>query len=136
MAFKKLSDKQRKAVEMEVKLMLHAHRDALRNRWRFDLSEIDPKQTCWDIQDGYYGEAFGIMRGLAALGYGHSDDLRAWFNMLLSEVAAEENFHGNHECDFCLNYYGKDDAGRILDFPATYEFRKKYSAEREKVGLK
>lgn len=133
--YKKLTDDQVAAIEAEVKSMLHCHRDMLRNRWRYaerrGMQDVasNPKTTTFDCREGYYGEAFGIMRGLVTLGYGYfgSDNLNAtqeyhldnprlnckwWFSSLCRQVLAEEHFHGNHECDWCLQKYGYDDAGR------------------------
>lgn len=52
-------------VEREVKMMLHAHRDCLRNKG------VDTTKVRFDCRDGYYGEAFGIMRGLNLMGFGY-----------------------------------------------------------------
>lgn len=137
-AFRVISPELAKRVEAEVRMLLHAARDAQRNR--------DPvEQTClqWiPAWDGYYGEAFGVMRGLEVAGYGYfgSDNLNAlhplelrrhgrrvvntlafaihnlkwWFSEIAGAVRQEENFRGSNECDYCLHHYGKDSAGRTL----------------------
>jgi hypothetical protein len=104
----------------EIKLMLHASRDCLRNQGR-DTSEMS-----YSVSDGYFGEAFGIVRGLVVLGYGYLGssnvpnkrkphwNLRWWFCELERKVLEEENFGGTNYCDHCLNRYGHD-WGRILD---------------------
>lgn len=115
---RKLTPQKRQAVVDEVKMMLHAHRDCLRNKG------VDTSKVQFDCRDGYYGEAFGVMRGLAVLGYGgfgpdniphdtHPEwNLKWWFSELCSEVLAEENYGGDNHCDFCITRYGKDGAGR------------------------
>jgi hypothetical protein len=112
--YKKLTEKQVREVESEVKMMLHASRDCLRNQG------VDTTSVPFDTNDGYYGEAFGILRGLMILGYGYfgSDtvqdkvdpyrNLKFWFSELVSQVLNEENFRSTHECDHCLEKYGKD----------------------------
>lgn len=115
--YKKLDQKQIEAIEAEVKLMLHASRDCLRNQ-KENTSKIK-----YLIYDAYYSEAFGVMRALVALGHGsmsgeskvndHYFNLNLWFQRLKEQVLEEESFHGNQECDFCVEHYGKDGAGRI-----------------------
>lgn len=109
---RKLSCKYVGRIESRVKLLLHAGRDRMRNQvkdWR--NSEFDLNQNT------YYFEAFGIMQGLQALGYGEFGavndapelpNLCAWFDKLKDDVLKEENFGGSNHCDFCLNKYGKD----------------------------
>jgi hypothetical protein len=109
-------------IEGEVKALLHAHRDTLRNR-------RDTRETRFDCSDGYYGEAFGIMRGLAIMGYGFfgsvnldgvadsydglasqkEHNLRWWFSQLEEEVLEEEGFYTDGRCEYCLENYKKDD---------------------------
>lgn len=105
----------RTAVGEKIKRLLHAHRDCLRNRGQ-DTSKIS-----FNMNDGWYGEAFGMIRCLDTLGFGvlvanihtpKEDDLEAWFRDLEEEVLKEENFGGSNECDFCLATWGKDGAGR------------------------
>jgi hypothetical protein len=84
---KVLTPTQKKDIEAEVKMMLHAHRDTLRNLYRpknFDgtVNEkcgYNPKKVSFSCNEGYYGEAFGIMRGLQVMGYGYfgPDNLHA-----------------------------------------------------------
>ena len=62
---KKLPDDLIEKVEGEVKAILHAHRDALRNRG------MDSIRIPWDVTCGYFGEAFGIFRALHIMGYGY-----------------------------------------------------------------
>jgi hypothetical protein len=144
--YKTLNEKQYKAVECEVKLMLHASRDCMRTQWRARPGETgvyDPKHTSWVASDGYYGEAFGIMRGLVALGYGffgadngvEAHNVKAWFSDICRRVLVEENFHGDNCCDFCLNYYGRDGAGRRFTSEAQASFRTDYTKLRKSLGL-
>jgi hypothetical protein len=106
--FKKLNEKQRQKIEVEVKLMLHAGRDCQRNLG------VDTTFFRHDCNNPYYAEAFGIMRGLAVMGYGDLEvgdspfRLKSWFDNLADEVLKEENFGDNNHCDFCLRHYGKD----------------------------
>ena len=116
--YKKLSTKQEEDIAEEIKSILHAGRDCLRNRDR------DTTKISFDVMDVYYGEAFGLFRGLVVLGYGefgsdniphstyHRWNLKWWFAELRSEVLKEENFSGSNECDYCLKKFGKDGAGR------------------------
>jgi hypothetical protein len=110
-----LSNDQITKTESAIKLLLHASRDCLRNR-----KEMTPKIR-FRVQCGYYGEAFGIMRGLALLDYGWIDgavnrvNLRHWFDQLCDEVLTEENYgdgygDGSGRCLRCLDRYGKDDS--------------------------
>lgn len=113
--FKILSSDMRSKVAAEVKMMLHASRDCMRNQGK------DTLNVSYNINDGYYGEAFGVMRGLSVLEYGDirgplnkndPHNLRFWFAELEREVLEEENFQGNHECDYCLERFCKDDVRR------------------------
>ena len=109
-----LTKQQIQTVEAEVKMLLHAARDAMRNRG------IDTTQTAFVANEGFYGEAFGIMRGLQAIGFGDLDgsintpqkreNLRWWFADLESQVLEEEHFGGSGKCQYCFHRYGKDDA--------------------------
>lgn len=110
-SFKKLSEKHEQAIKNEIKLMLHAHRDCLRNRC------VDTSKETFDCRDGYYGEAFGVIRALQVLGYGNfgavntpqvKTNLLWWFEEICQEVLREENFGGNNNCVHCLERYGKD----------------------------
>lgn len=101
-------------IEREVLLMLHASRDCLRNQGQ------DTTKIRFDARDGYYGEAYGIMRGLQVLGYGvfgshnipnsiHSVwNLNWWFRQLEDLCLDAEGYKGNNQCDHCLEHYGKD----------------------------
>lgn len=123
--YKKIDKRLKKKVEAEVKMLLHASRDCLRNQGN-NTAKISFKVT-----DGYYGEAFGVLRGLMVLGYGYfgpdnldgvehtrgggkqpEHNLKWWFSQLTDAVLEEENFGGSNECDFCVEKYGKDGAGR------------------------
>lgn len=115
-----LTPELRAAVGERVKRLLHAHRDCLRNQ------KQDTNKITFNCQDGWYGEAFGMIRCLDTLGFGvlvtnihtpKEDDLKEWFRELEQEVLKEENFEGSNECDFCLQTWGKDGAGR-KKFPA------------------
>lgn len=135
---KKIPDLLRDAVSREVKALLHAGRDCLRNQGR------DTSKIAFDATDGYYGEAFGIMRALQIQGYGYfgSDNLDAhresmngygpknedgkyltnitqphqnlkwWFSVLTREVLNEEGYRlegdGHGRCEYCLDKYNKD----------------------------
>lgn len=125
MKTKKLTDQERGAIAMEVKMMLHAHRDFLRNVYKpGEKGSYNPSEVRFSISDGYYGEAFGVLRALHVLGfgfYGASNDkvdherglnLKAWMSQLENEVLEEENFNGSNACDHCLARYGRDGAGR------------------------
>lgn len=120
---KKITEDMKAKIEKEVKMMLHAHRDCLRNR------KVDTLRRSYDIRDGYYGEAFGIMRALQVLGYGkfgsinlngiregfeqEEQNLIWWFEGLKREVLEEEGFHTDHRCEHCLKKYKKDDKSLI-----------------------
>lgn len=105
-------------IEEMVKSLLHASRDCMRNQ------EKDTHTTRFCVNNRYFGEAFGVMRGLSLLGYGYLGDvcregikdkkhnLRWWFEQLCGQVLVEENFGGSNECDHCLDMWGKDGAGR------------------------
>lgn len=118
---KTLKPDEREAVVNEVKLLLHAARDCART-----ICSIDTTQTRFDVTDGYYGEAFGILRGLSLLGYGsfgpvntpeEESNFSWWMARLEDEVLAEENFGGSNECNHCLEKYRKDGAGRERPYP-------------------
>lgn len=106
---KMLSDWEKEAVVLEVKLMLFASRDAMWTRFKVGLSDVNPVEYRFDSRDGYHGEAFGVMRGLALLGYGYFGsntlpgdstyergrvawhNLSYWFSELEREVMGEED---------------------------------------------
>ncbi len=108
-----LTETQRWALEDEIKLMLHASRDCLRNQGQ------DTTKITFDASDAYYGEAFGVVRGLVAMNYGvfdadnipghHGDrNLKHWFSTLCEEVLHEEGYYnGSNHCDFCMEKYGR-----------------------------
>jgi hypothetical protein len=115
--FKPIPDKAKFAIINEVKLMLASHRDCLWTRWETCSHSrvVDPRECSIVANEGYYGEAFGIMRGLAALGYGffgpdtlnavelsRSDvpehNLKWWFRRLQDEYLDEEGFYDKTCC--------------------------------------
>lgn len=117
-----LTDEQHDKIVTEVAMMLHASRDCLRN-----LGD-DTSKITFDARDVYYSEAFGVMRGVVALGYGYfgpdcdgNDEImnplrginvKKWFSQIRDKVLREENYGGTNECDLCVSKYGKDGAGR------------------------
>ena len=116
---KTLTEKQQKAIEAEICMMLHASRDCLRNQGQ-NTSAIR-----FDVRDAYYGEAFGIMRALHVLGYGYYTgpsnipdrdlairNLKWWFSQLEQRVLDEEHYGGDNECAHCFERYGQDAARR------------------------
>lgn len=113
---KTLKPDERTRVVAEIKMLLHAARDCART-----IFSIDTTKQRFDVTDGYYGEAFGILRGLSLLGYGsfgpvntpeEESNFSWWMARLEDEVLAEENFGGTNQCDHCLQKYHKDGAGR------------------------
>ena len=124
---KKISTSLRNDVEGEIKAILHACRDCLRNQKKLDTSKVS-----FSANDGYYGEAFGVMRGLQILGYGYfgssnldavveakshhldinvtspEQNLKWWLSNIEHEVLEEENFKGDQHCDHCMEKYKKD----------------------------
>jgi hypothetical protein len=142
MKYKVLSSEMIEKVKESVKMMLHAHRDCLRNKHQVNADAYDPKKISFNCRDGYFGEAFGIMRGLEVLGYGYLGcvnldgvqdnkgtmpihNLRWWLEEIKDEVLREENWKGSGECDYCLIHYGKDDAGRTMSVEERMAKRKK-----------
>lgn len=124
-----LTDDQWVEVAREVKFLLHSSRDTLRNRYMSFLRDAgtplqtlapDPRVVHFDCTEGYYGEAFGVLRGLAILGYGTISDacnmpeerrnFNWWLNKLKDEVLAEEGFGGDGVCKDCMSRYRKDDS--------------------------
>lgn len=111
----------KKKVEGEVKALLHASREVMRIRKQYDTTKI---RFC--VYDGYYGEAFGIMRGLNILGYGYfgssnlpgtadrkrgkqdHQNLMWWFDQLEREVLEEEGYGKDNICEYCYSRYGRD----------------------------
>ena len=97
-----LVESRRSAIADEVKMMLHAHRDCLRNLG------VDTKTIRFDCRDGYYGEAFGVMRALSVLGYGRFgavnlpeeySNLRWWFAADKCDAALERAKKAEAELD-------------------------------------
>jgi hypothetical protein len=100
-------------IESEIRMLLHASRDAMRNRHE------NTRKVPFHSSDGYYAEAFGVMRGLQIAGYGYlgtssqTDDirnLRAWFHRIEQSVLEDEGFDGDNRCEYCFARYGKDDS--------------------------
>lgn len=117
-----LKPDERQRVVQEIKMLLHASRDCART-----IFSVDTNKQRFDVTDGYYGEAFGILRGLSLLGYGsfgavntpeEESNFSWWMHKLEDEVLVEENFGGSNECDHCLEKYHKDGAGRRRPFTA------------------
>lgn len=111
------------AVKDEIKLMLHAGRDAMRNQGK------DTSKRPFDHHDGgYYGEAWGVARSLVLLGYaswgadcGGTPNVKQWFRQLEQEVLDEEGFGSHGNCDWCMERYRKDDSTYL---PTRTEFNK------------
>jgi hypothetical protein len=108
-----LGSEERKRLDDEITLLLHASRDGMRNKG------VDTTQVPFDMHfdGGYYNEAFGMVRALALLGYGYlaggrSEDpmnLIAFFDRIKVRVLEDEGyFSKTHTCDHCLARYGKD----------------------------
>lgn len=113
------------SVEATVKALLHASRDCLRNQG------VDTTRVRFDCRDGYYGEAFGIFRGLEILGYGYVSgpvniggkrdrgteldeaNFKWWFSNLEDEVLEEEGYNTDGTCRYCYDKHGKDDASMV-----------------------
>jgi len=97
-------------VAAEIKSLLHAHRDCLRN------IGVDTTRVRFDVRDGYYGEAFGMLRTMRLMGFGDwgpsnvPGNLKHWLAELEKEVLEEENFGGSGVCEWCREKWGKDDA--------------------------
>jgi len=136
---KTISSDLEESIAREVKALLHACRDCLRNQGRLDTSNVT-----FAVTDGYYGEAFGMMRTLQIQGHGYfgSDNLNAleeaknggaradgkyltnvtqaiqnlkwWFSRLSNEVLIEEGWADkSHRCEYCLEKYKKDTASML-----------------------
>ena len=116
----KLKEEQKAKIKEEIKMLLHASRDCLRNIQKNTL------KIRFTANDGYYGEAFGILRTLVILKYGYFgssnldavverkgeepwQNLKWWFCQLENEVLEEEGFYTDNVCQYCLERYGKDD---------------------------
>ena len=104
----------KEAIEKEIKMLLHAERDCMRNQGK-DATKI----KFFSLNDTYFCEAFGMLRTLQTMGYGElgasnarpaePPNLRAWFERLQDEVLEEEGLHTDNRCRYCLEKYGKDD---------------------------
>lgn len=71
MKFKKI-DKIKDRVIAHAMMMLAAHRDCLWTQyWDQPDHQRHPNKIQFDCSDGYYGEFFGIFRGLKIAGYGY-----------------------------------------------------------------
>ena len=103
-------------VRAYVKVILHAGRDTMRNR-----REVT-NQYGWGVNNPDWCQAYGVLDGLATLGYltrfprvngpnTSVQDLspRDVLSELEKEVLAEEHFDGDGRCEHCLKKYGKDD---------------------------
>ena len=112
--FKRLTPKMKDSVESEVKLMLAAHRGYLWGRHLGGDEKINPTKIEVAVNEGYYGEAFGVMRGANALGFGYfgsdnldaveegrsnfpHDNLKWWFKQILRRYLGEEGYY-NQTC--------------------------------------
>jgi hypothetical protein len=130
-----LTDDQWVEVAREVKFLLHASRDSLRNRYMGfqrdeaefregragpPKAESDPRVVRFSCVESHYCEAYGVLRGLAVLGYGtvsgavnlpeERRNFRWWLKKLEDEVLAEEGFGGDGVCEDCMGRYRKDDS--------------------------
>lgn len=126
---KKITEKMKTSIEKEIKILLHASRDALRSRYRVNKSNHNPLCVRFSANCGYYSEAHGIMHCLQVLGYGKlasinldgiqegfdqkEQNLSWWFYKLSDEVLKEEGFDSDHRCGHCLKRYGEDDKSLI-----------------------
>jgi hypothetical protein len=120
---RELSPEKRAAVEEAVKLMLHACRDTMRIRFHSTYVAEgekpyphDPSKVRFDTRMADYGEAFGVMRGLVALGlieFGAVTDpttAQGWLSDIEAKVLQEEGFGGDGKCERCFSHYKRDDA--------------------------
>lgn len=122
-----LNDDLLSKIKSEIKGLLHASRDCMRNRGEDTITTEFSSINC------YYSEALGILRGLMLLNFGYfgSSNLDAiteykrgltrkkamckeqnfkwFFEKLKVEVLQEENFYSDHRCKYCLKTYGQDD---------------------------
>lgn len=102
--------------EREAKMLLHAHRDCMRNLGE----DTTVRKFCVEHRCSTYAFEFtGMMRTLRVFGFGNfgavnddNDDDRWPRKRLEDEVLKEENFGGSNECDYCVEHFGKDGAGR------------------------
>jgi hypothetical protein len=89
--------------EQEVKGLLHASRDCMRNQG------LDTKAIQFSVFDTYYCEAYGMFRTLRLIN-GNPNIINQHFARLQREVLEEENFGGSGKCEYCKTRWGKDDA--------------------------
>lgn len=113
----KLTPERIQLIEAEVKIMLHASRDCLRDKYDpNDKRSRDPRKVTFSVNCGYYGEAFGIMRAVRlffGMDFGAVNvpgNLNSWFHRLQDEVLAEEGFGKDGKCAYCMKHYHKDDS--------------------------
>ena len=114
-----MSNRLMKRIVDEVKMMLHASRDCMRNQGQ------NASKLTFSCKDAYYAETFGIMRGLALVKHGYLGscnldavkegkstqpecNLRWWLQKIEEEVLEEEGYKADGRCPYCLNKYGKD----------------------------
>lgn len=107
-----IDDQMKSKIADLVRGLLHAGRDCMRNR------KVDTSTIRFHVNDPYYAEAFGVLRCLGLLGMapkdmGSSDLTSSWLQELGDQVLVEEHFAGSNECDYCLEHFGKDGAGRV-----------------------
>ena len=115
----------KKKIENTIRILLHSCRNVMRIR------VVDTTEISYDMRNESYCEAFGIMKGVKALGYGYfgssnldgsqefrrlkpEHNLKWWFEKIATSVLEEEGFYSHtNECDYCLEHYGEDGAGRL-----------------------
>jgi hypothetical protein len=101
---RKLTPEMVARVEAEIILMVLAERDYYKNRVEDGSLAKMPERFSHDT-GGYYGEAFGVMRGLVCLGYGTLNgpsniaktdplNLNFWFYELVDKALATEREFG------------------------------------------
>ncbi len=120
---KKLNDDLLNKIKSEIKILLHASRNSMRNRGE------DTTKTCFSVVDTWYGEAIGILHGLDLLGYVYSDLLEE----LKKEVLKEEGFYTDHRCKHCLELYGQDDKTTIENGVEISKLDSKYDTHVRKM---
>lgn len=103
-----LSDDNKSDFEANIKTLLHESRDALR------LKGVDTTRVPFDCREGYYSEAFGMLRALVLLDLGKfgavniEGNVDYWFYELQKQVLKEEGFGGDNRCNRCFEMYGHD----------------------------
>lgn len=139
MKLKTITLKLKEKIECQVLLMLASHRDCLWNKFilrknhpdRRCCDSINPNQFTFDSGEGYYGEAFGIMRGLVILGYGYfgSDNMDG-----IEESKSVFNRHKAFQPEQNMKWWFRQLQNRILketcypnsDSSSTYRVLEKY----------